>query len=742
MAVVTPLDVEIWRTLRSEFSKSALFDHDVAICAAINALSESDWRDSVLAKTLAGDLPLAGSTYNDVTKRVTANANGAFPVIDGIAIPLSTVGLGPRGFLYAHDGVADLRFGPYVVIDAGSGATPWIIERRADTFTPAEITTDTGYPIEQGTQAPSRWYCGTTGAIVLGTTPIQFFEFAPDLGAAAPSPLAVAAAAPGTSLRASHEDHVHEGVLSVGEMRASSVLPGPTLNCTVERVAPGAAGNSFAIECVNGGGGGAVALVGAVYTIDITAGVTTGATVEANINATGTIRVRVPGGQGVLAAGDAFVLQGFVGGVTAVTGFESGVDKALIDTLAQANLTATTVPGAFDDTNAGYSVGSAWFIPASSRLFVCTSAAAGAATWRLLNVPVLGVVPGAGQDSTQGYSVGSLVVGSDTRLYEATGVAPGAATWVSFALTSDLTAATAPSVSGVQATLALPGNFAPIVVRAVAAGTAPLTVSAAATGGAGTFPTATDGAGTVAIVYEDGGALSTPANIAAAIGIGSALLEVSVGTLDNTTLLAAADAFAATPLAGGVAAFTGTFTGAEKAQVTGVAASRSKGFYVAAPLASGAALIHAAWGGDAVDAHMTGNFLAIPTPRNATMTFTALWPGGTDIIARGLDQFGNEQTETFLGAGGATVVGAAVWSIIFAAERTGPAAAPGDQVSIGTGNKIGMTDLLADTFGVCLVDDVVDAIAPAAVDQANSGVTPTTLPNGARNYKFIVNVQV
>ena len=47
------------------------------------------------------------------------------------------------------------------------------------------------------------------------------------------------------------------------------------------------------------------------------------------------------------------------------------------------NLAATTDPGASNDTTQGYSVGSQWINTTTGRVWTCTGAAAGAATWVL-----------------------------------------------------------------------------------------------------------------------------------------------------------------------------------------------------------------------------------------------------------------------------------------------------------------------------------------------------------------------
>jgi len=85
-----------------------------------------DRKDSVRGATTAA---LPASTYNNGTAGVgatlTADVNGAFPVIDGLTYALNEE-------ILVKDQVAGLQNGPYVLTQLGDGSNPWILTRRED----------------------------------------------------------------------------------------------------------------------------------------------------------------------------------------------------------------------------------------------------------------------------------------------------------------------------------------------------------------------------------------------------------------------------------------------------------------------------------------------------------------------------------------------------------------------------------------------------------------------------------
>lgn len=134
---------------------------DAAIAAAVTAVI--DWKSSVKAATTAA---LAASTR--VSNVRTANANGAFPTVDGVTISVGQAILDKDHATGADRGVWELT-------DAGSGGTPWVLTRRSDFDADAEVTTGATMLVEQGTANGGKFFfLSTTGTITVNTTALTF----------------------------------------------------------------------------------------------------------------------------------------------------------------------------------------------------------------------------------------------------------------------------------------------------------------------------------------------------------------------------------------------------------------------------------------------------------------------------------------------------------------------------------------------------------------------------------------
>lgn len=126
---------------------------------------------------VAGPIGSANFTYNNgssgVGATITSNVNEAIGNIDGVGVQV-----GDRVLLGNVAGAADLKVGIYTVTDAGSGSTPWILTRTTDFDTAAEVTAGAFTFVEEGTTlADSGFVLATNGAIVMGTTAMQFAQF-------------------------------------------------------------------------------------------------------------------------------------------------------------------------------------------------------------------------------------------------------------------------------------------------------------------------------------------------------------------------------------------------------------------------------------------------------------------------------------------------------------------------------------------------------------------------------------
>ena len=111
-------------------------------------------------------LPAFTAAGSGVGKTLTADANGAF-VQDGIT--------GNVGDRFAYLG-SSVDAGIYVLTDAGSAGTPWILTRATDADEDAEVTQGLAFDVVEGTaRGRTRWLL-TTDNITVDTTSLTFVE--------------------------------------------------------------------------------------------------------------------------------------------------------------------------------------------------------------------------------------------------------------------------------------------------------------------------------------------------------------------------------------------------------------------------------------------------------------------------------------------------------------------------------------------------------------------------------------
>lgn len=102
---------------------------------------------------------------------LTANANGAFPAIDGVGVALNDR-------ILVKNQASQPQNGLYRITDLGSAGTPWILTRATDADSAAEVTPGMFTFIEEGTAlAKTGWVLGSTGATTMGTTALAFTQF-------------------------------------------------------------------------------------------------------------------------------------------------------------------------------------------------------------------------------------------------------------------------------------------------------------------------------------------------------------------------------------------------------------------------------------------------------------------------------------------------------------------------------------------------------------------------------------
>lgn len=129
-----------------------------------------DWKDTTQAAT-TGALTV---TYNNGTAGVgatltNAGAQAVF-ALDGYTAPV-----GERVLI--KDQASTLQNGIYVVTDAGSGATNWVLTRAADYDTPAEMDEGSLVPVQNGTVNQNTLWLQNVSVTTIGVDPITYQKF-------------------------------------------------------------------------------------------------------------------------------------------------------------------------------------------------------------------------------------------------------------------------------------------------------------------------------------------------------------------------------------------------------------------------------------------------------------------------------------------------------------------------------------------------------------------------------------
>jgi hypothetical protein len=141
-------------------------NNDAATIGQLSSVAAGkDYKESVRLATTAA---LPASTY--AANVITASANSPLAAIDG-----QTPATGDT-LLVKNEGTAS-RNGIYTVTQAGSSSAPFILTRRGDADSNAEVSTGMTTFVEEGTaNGGTEWTLTTTGAITLGTTGLTFAQ--------------------------------------------------------------------------------------------------------------------------------------------------------------------------------------------------------------------------------------------------------------------------------------------------------------------------------------------------------------------------------------------------------------------------------------------------------------------------------------------------------------------------------------------------------------------------------------
>jgi hypothetical protein len=165
-------------------------------------------------------------------------------------------------------------------------------------------------------------------------------------------------------------------------------------------------------------------------------------------------------------------------------------------------------------------------------------------------------------------------------------------------------------------------------------------------------------------------------------------------------------------------------------------ASLMKMFVITDPAAKDDDVVHAIY--DDVDGDFPGPFTNPDKPRNLRVTLAAGWDGG-DVEVTGTDQYDDPVSETFLAGSGVVRTGVKIFKTVTAATKSIPAGVTGNGASIGTGDKLGVVGDIAGPTGVLLVGVTPEAVV---VDDTYDAFTPTSAPDGAKDFTLITNIVV
>jgi hypothetical protein len=136
----------------------------------------------------------ATSTGLDIKASVRAASTAAFTVTysngaSGVGATLTNAGaqtafvtdgitLNVNDRVLIKNQASQFQNGFYIVSNAGSGATNWILTRSTDADTPTKLTPGAFTFIEEGTtQADTGWVMSSTGTTTIGTTNLPFTQF-------------------------------------------------------------------------------------------------------------------------------------------------------------------------------------------------------------------------------------------------------------------------------------------------------------------------------------------------------------------------------------------------------------------------------------------------------------------------------------------------------------------------------------------------------------------------------------
>lgn len=154
------------------------------------------------------------------------------------------------------------------------------------------------------------------------------------------------------------------------------------------------------------------------------------------------------------------------------------------------------------------------------------------------------------------------------------------------------------------------------------------------------------------------------------------------------------------------------------------------------PAAKSATAVHAAVAGNAAANLFPGPITNPASPRNLSAVAAASYDGGALTIV-GTNQFDKAQTEVITPVAASTVYGTKIFKTVSSITKA-TVGANAAAVSVGTGDKIGVTYNVANSTGLMYVGGVLEAVT---VDPVADAWTATSVPNGALSFVALLNVQ-
>lgn len=140
----------------------------------------TNWKDPVKAVVFTDLDSTNAYTFSSTDGgTLTADANEAFPTIDGVSpVANSDEALATQYLLVGETGANQPYNGIWYLHTLGSGAAPWVLKRRSDANSSADVTAGLAvFATEGTTYGDTGWLLTSNDPITLNTTNLSFVQF-------------------------------------------------------------------------------------------------------------------------------------------------------------------------------------------------------------------------------------------------------------------------------------------------------------------------------------------------------------------------------------------------------------------------------------------------------------------------------------------------------------------------------------------------------------------------------------